>query len=210
MSGFDSVDGVVDSQQWISVVLLDVVPGKRSFRVQRIMLGKVTNERPRHDRHVPGGRVVIRMRQTGCIDEIRIRHTELRRVLIHQMGERRLVTGDELGERHTGVVSRLNDDTLEKIFEGHLVSDFDEHLRATHPPGLLADQHGRIELKFSLRELCEHHVHGHHLGQARRLHAFVLRRCRSPAECKPLHRLTAALAPLRPPVRLTHRAAPPD
>ena len=93
--------------------------------MQRIVDGKITNERGRQISHVPRRRIVIGLRQTRGIDEVGIRHTQLPSILIHQISESGLISGNELSQRDTRIVSRLNDDALEQILERHLLSHLD-------------------------------------------------------------------------------------
>ena len=141
--------------------------------MQRIVDGKITDERGRQIGHVPRRRIVTSLRQTRGIDEVGIRHTQLPSILIHQIGESGLISSNELSQRDTRIVSRLNDDALEQILDGHLLSHLDEHFRAAHLPRLLADGNQIVYLELAVRELCQGHVHSHHLGETRRFHRLV-------------------------------------
>ena len=78
-----------------------------------------------------------------------------------------------LGERDGGVVPRLHDHALDEDVGRDLRADLHEGARALRPPGVLADRDLVGELEPAVVQRLEHHVGGHELGEARRLHAVV-------------------------------------
>ena len=95
------------------------------------------------------------------------------RVPIHEIGERALVAGHQLGKGDRGVVSGLHDEAHEQGLDRNPGSDLDEHPRALHPPGFLAHHHLVGQTELALRHLREDDVARHHLGQAGGLQRLV-------------------------------------
>ena len=58
-------------------------------------------------------------RQAGGITELRCRHLEQCRLLVHHVGEGVLAAGDVLGHRDAGIVTGLDDDAFQQILQRH-------------------------------------------------------------------------------------------
>ena len=86
--------------------------------------------------------------QAGGIGEGAAGEADLLGPLGHLAGELFLGAGDRLGHGHAGVVARLDDDAADQVLDLHPLADLDEHLRAAHLPGPLADQDLLVELEL--------------------------------------------------------------
>ncbi len=65
----------------------------------------------------------------------------------HALGESILVTGKSLGDHHAGIVARQHDDALDQVLDRGLAAQLEEHARAAHVAGPLADAEARVELQ---------------------------------------------------------------
>ena len=111
---------------------------------------------------------MVLRRPAGGIDEVAIGHAQTLGLGVHQVGEGVFAAGNMLGQGNTGVVTGLNDDAAQQVNDRHLVTHANEHLGATHAPGLLADQHRVVLGNLAALDLLTDDVAGHHLGQAGR------------------------------------------
>ena len=96
---------------------------------------------------------------------------ELPRALRHHLCERRLVSGNPLGQHDAGIVGGLNDDAMEQVVDRHLVVDRDEHARRVRwaPPrrhALTLTMNSSVRLEPPCRNLIENHLGRHQLGEA--------------------------------------------
>jgi hypothetical protein len=61
----------------------------------------------------------------------------------------------------------------QEILDPDFAADLDEHLRAAHPPSLLADREGRIQAYAFFAKRLEDHEDGHDLAHGRGRHRQV-------------------------------------
>ena len=116
---------------------------------------------------------MIRVRQTSAVGKMGVGHAELRGILVHDLSEYLFGTGDMFGQRHTGIIAGLDNDTLEQLLDSDLLVHLDKHARAFHAPSFLADHDEVAHLDVAFVYLVGNHISGHHLGQTGRLHMFI-------------------------------------
>ena len=106
-------------------------------------------------------------------------HAQRLGLLVHELDEVLDRAAHALGQRHGGVVARLHDHPLDQVVHRHLHLGVDEHARARHLPGALADRQRLLQVDLLGAERVEHQVGRHQLGQRCRLDRRC--RCRAPA-----------------------------
>ena len=94
-------------------------------------------------------------------------------MLVHELGEGRLVAGDMLRQGDAGVVAGLDDHALDQFLQGDLLADLGEHARAAGAPGRFADQDLVGEGDVTRGQFVEDHIGGQDLGQAGRVQAII-------------------------------------
>jgi len=118
---------------------------------------------------------VVGVGQAVRVAKLRARHTQSPRLAIHHLCEVFFVAGNGFGQGDTGVISRLNDHTLEQIVDFDLGPHLDKHPGTAGLPCLARNQHFLVELEGSLLECRESQVSRHQFGQRRRFEALVWR-----------------------------------
>jgi hypothetical protein len=91
-------------------------------------------------------------------------HAEFPRLLVHKLGKGLLGAGQAFGEHDAGIVAGLDDDTAQQVLDADFRADLDEHLRAAHTPGLLADGQLVLERQPPILQGLEDQVDGHDLA----------------------------------------------
>ena len=166
VAGLQAIDGLVTPQQQVTVRLLDTVPEELFLRVDRVVSRVLVNDRTRQQRHVMRRRIVLRVWQPGRVHEVTVGHAQIADRLVHHVGKRIFTAGNVLGQRHAGVVARLDDDPVQKVADRYLRTHLDEHPRATGAPGILAHGNRVVFADLATTDFQGCDVRGHQLGEA--------------------------------------------
>ena len=135
MSGLHAVDVGIDPQQPVAVGLRDVVVAVLAQRIERVVLGKVADQRGARAARGPSpSSSAADARVPVALAEVRVREPEPRRFAVHPLGERVLAAGDDLGQRDRRVVAGLDDHSAQQLVDGDRLLRLDEHPRAFGAP----------------------------------------------------------------------------
>ena len=171
MTRLQAVDARVAAQQAVAVLLLDPVVLELAHRVILVVLGKIADHGGREQRHVLRRRVMLRRGQPRAVLVVRARHPQAFGVLVHHLHEGIFGAADALRQGDCRVVARLHDHAHYQQFHGDRLAELDEGARALGPPGVLAHDHGLVELEFPRLQLRENDIRGHQFREAGRLQA---------------------------------------
>ena len=172
MAGLEPVGGAL-LHQGVAILLFDVVVFECFFRVVLVVFGEVADQPPGHDGDVARAHLVARVGPAGGVEEFGVLQAKLMRLLVHQLDELLLGTGDSLGQHDAGVVAGIHDHAANQVLHLHRGVDPHEHLGAAHAPGLLADRQFLVELQAAGLEHAVDDVGGHQLGHRGRRHGHV-------------------------------------
>ncbi|OQB99218.1 MAG: hypothetical protein BWX79_03199 [Alphaproteobacteria bacterium ADurb.Bin100] len=176
MAGFQAVHCRVTEQQAVPVVVIGGrCAGVAVFldRVVAHVLGKVAHQPGRQHAQVARGGGVAGFGQTlGVLEGGGVQAQRLG-LGVHELHEALDAAAHALRQCHRGVVAGLHDHAFDQVFHRHLHLGVDEHARAGHFPGALADRQGLLEVDLPGLQRVEHQVGGHQLGQRGGLHRAV-------------------------------------
>ena len=112
MAGFNTIYvKALIPQQAVAVILLDAVVSELFFTVDFVHFRRLFYQRARQRCHVTWRGVVIRVVQAMGVNKITGIHSQVGGMGIHHAGERTFRTGNVFGHGHTGVVTRLHNNT---------------------------------------------------------------------------------------------------
>ena len=178
MAGLEAVDPDPHLDQRIAVLLADLVPGELRLREHRIVFGELRDQEPRHRRQVARRRILVRVRQAGGIDEMRVGEPDLLGELVHHARELGFGAAQPLGQRDCRVVAGLDDHRAQQVAHLHLGIELGKHGRAARcgtavAPGVLGDEEFVVQRQPALLDLVEHDSDRHEFGHAGRLERLV-------------------------------------
>ncbi|MNN42667.1 hypothetical protein D3C81_1568630 [compost metagenome] len=116
---------------------------------------------------------MLGVRQAGRVHEVAVAHAKIGSGLVHHVGESVFAAGDVLGQGDAGVVTRLDDDTVQQVADADLGANLDEHPRTAGTPGVFADGDRVVFADLPATDIQGRDVGGHQLGQARRRQTLV-------------------------------------
>ena len=172
--GLHAVDVRIDPQQPVAVRLRDVVVAEFLQRVERVVLGKVADQRGGEQREVGRGRVVLRVGQARRIREVRVRRARA------APPPRSSVSTNAASLPATSSASAIDaslpDCTIMPCRSSstrHRLARLDEHARAFGLPRALRHVDHLRRRDRLVAQRAEHDVRGHQLGERRRIAALV-------------------------------------
>ena len=120
-----------------------------------------------HAGHVPRGGVLALGGQARAVDEVGVRHAQLRRPGVHLIHAQLLGAVHQLRQRHRSVVGRADDHALEQHIHRLHLAGVQQHLGAAHARGLFRDGHALIHGDAALFDGLQRQKDRHHLGDRR-------------------------------------------
>src|SRR4029453_17720462 len=87
VASLQSINGGIRVEQGVAVSLLDAVVLELAFRVDRVEVGAVADDRARQDGEITGRRLVRRVGQARGVHKMRVRHPEALGFGVHQVGK---------------------------------------------------------------------------------------------------------------------------
>ncbi len=94
-------------------------------------------------------------------------------MLVHQVGKGIFTAGNVFGQRHTGVVTGLDDHAMQQIVHRYLLAYFNKHTRAASAPGFFANGYQILLANLAIVDFTGGNVGSHQLSQAGRWQFLV-------------------------------------
>ena len=154
-------------------MLGDAVVGEFLLGVEVIVFREVADDRPRQNRQVVGGGVVVLRRPAGGVHEVGVVHAQFAGLVVHQIGEGFLGAGHVLGQGDAGVIAGLNHHPFQQILHRYPGAFLNEHTRTAHAPRFNADRHHLLFGDIAGGDLLLHQIGGHHLGETGRRQLLI-------------------------------------
>ena len=165
VAGLDAVAAGERCQQRIVRADGDLVDRRLRLRVERRFFREVAQQRLRQQTHVARGRHLLLGRQSVRIDEMRVRHAEAGRRLVHLLDERGFIAAQRLGDGDGDVVGGAHDERLQRLAEGYVLADLEAEARRRLFVGGGRDEDLRVLRRPLVADGGEHDVGRHHLGE---------------------------------------------
>jgi len=148
VAGFQAINGRIEKQRRIAVVLSDPVPGELLLAEVVIIFRKIVDDVPCKQCEIARRHHLVRIGPAGRVGESRIGEAEFPGALGHGGGEFRLRALQRFRDGDAGIVARLHDDALNENFDGNARADLGEHGRgarglAARSQCMLADRKSR-------------------------------------------------------------------
>ena len=165
MAGLHAVDRGIRPQETIAIGLFNFVVRKLPHRVVRKIIRMIGNHAARDDCQITHGRDMLRVRQTGRIDEHRVGHAHPASLFVHHRDKRGLTARYGLGQRHRRVVTRLDNHALDELIDRHRLAGLDKHARTTCFPGHLRNVGLLIKRDSLFLERIKGYIRRHDFSQ---------------------------------------------
>ena len=168
-----AVDVGIDPEKPVAVGLRDVVVAEFLDRIELVVIGIIADQRRGERAEVARGRIMIGLRESGDISEVRVGETHALRLGIHAHDERGFTSLYKLRQRDRCIVAGLHDHSAQQLVDRHRAAWLDEHPRTLGVPCRRRHRHAlrRHDLAFAQRG--ERQVRRHELRERRRFAALV-------------------------------------
>ena len=173
MTGLQSIDAGILSEQAIAVLLLDAVVLEFAHRILLIVLREVADHGDREQRHVVGRRVVVGERAAPNCSRNACPPCPRRLALVFMSCTK--VSSVPAIRSARAIVASLPDCTIMPRISSSTDTGLPNSMKVREPSERQACSLTITVLQLELagRQLLEHDVGGHQLGEARGLHARV-------------------------------------
>ncbi len=116
---------------------------------------------------------MIGVRQAGRVHEMGVFHAQPCCLLVHQVSKGFLCHGNAFGQRNTGIVTRLDNHSVQQLVHRHRGVGLYEHARAFGFPRFGTYWQHLIQFEVAVPDRLEGQVGSHQLGQRSGFNTFI-------------------------------------